>query len=219
MKTAWIFGATGATGQALVTLIAQQQGFGEVVCINRRPLTERPAGVTEQIVSELSPESVSELAGSPDSVFICLGTTLAKAGSKAAFKRIDLDLICAVGKWCSDHQVKQVHLISAVGANRSAMSFYSRIKGETEEYFQTLELATLAIYRPSLLTQATRSDERFAEKWAARIIALFDWLPLFAGIRRVPVKTLARAMLSADEKRLNGTISSAKIQQLGKVSD
>ncbi|WP_298633039.1 NAD(P)H-binding protein [uncultured Umboniibacter sp.] len=219
MNTAWIFGATGATGQALITLIVEQQNFSEVVCINRRPLAERPAGVTEQIVSELSPESVSELAGSPDSVFICLGTTLANAGSKAAFKRIDLDLICAVGKWCLDHQVKQVHLISAVGANRSAMSFYSRIKGETEDYFQSLKLPILTIYRPSILTQATRSDERFGEKWAARIIAIFDWLPLFAGIRRVPVKTLAHAMLSADEKRLNGTISSTQIQQLGKASD
>ncbi len=219
MKTAWIFGATGATGQALVTLIAQQQRFDEVVCINRRPLAALPPGVTERLVSQLTPESVIKLEGLPDTVFICLGTTLAKAGSKAAFKRIDLDLICAVGKWCSDHQVKRVHLISAVGANHSAMSFYSRIKGKTENYFQTLELPTLTIYRPSLLTQATRNEARFGETWAARVMALFDWLPLCAGIRRVPVKTLARAMLKADETHLNGIISSAKIHQLGEFSD
>lgn len=219
MKTAWIFGATGATGQALVAQAAQLQTFDELVCINRRPLSNTTDSVKEILIPELSPESVQALEGKPHTVFICLGTTLAKAGSKAAFKRIDLDLICAVGEWCAAHQVEQVHLISAVGANRSAMSFYSRIKGETEDYFQALALPKLAIYRPSLLTQAARNDERFGEKWAARFMALFDWLPFMSGIRRVPVDTLARAMIRADERGLSGTISSAQIQQLGQLSD
>ena len=218
MRTAWIFGASGATGSELLKLASQRDAFDEWVCVNRRPLGNLPAHIKEVVIPDLGPQPLLSLAGNPSSVFICLGTTIAIAGSKAQFRRVDFDLICAVGDWAKRNGASQVHLISAIGANANAMSFYSRIKGEAENYLNALEFNSLCIYRPSVLTGATRPDNRSGERWAERVLGLFDQLSIFSGIRRVPVSTLARAMLTADEQHLSGVISSARIHQLGALN-
>jgi uncharacterized protein YbjT (DUF2867 family) len=91
--------------------------------------------------------------------------------------------------------VKQYHLVSALGANKNASNFYTKMKGETEEDIMNVGLKCLHIYRPSLLT-GNRNEKRPMERFASALFRLID--PLLLGglkkYRSIPATTVARAM-------------------------
>jgi uncharacterized protein YbjT (DUF2867 family) len=62
------------------------------------------------------------------------GNTIKKAGSQAAFRKIDYDAIVGVATHCKKNGVKQFHLVSSVGADANSSTFYLRTKGEADRY-------------------------------------------------------------------------------------
>src|SRR5690606_24320068 len=104
-----------------------------------------------------------------DDVFCCLGTTIKKAGSQNAFRRVDYDYPVALGKLAKSAGAKRFLVISAMGADARSNIFYSRVKGQMEEALKKMEFPALHIFQPSLLL-GKRDEFRLGEK-AASVLA------------------------------------------------
>ncbi|MBP9107475.1 MAG: hypothetical protein KBF56_12020, partial [Gemmatimonadaceae bacterium] len=87
-----LVGATGLVGREINALLAADPGVRDVVALVRQPL---PAQYRHPRLREVVTDFES-LARDPepfavDQVFCALGTTIKKAGSQAAFRRVDHD--------------------------------------------------------------------------------------------------------------------------------
>lgn len=191
---AWLAGATGLTGSALLSLLLREPSYDRVVAFVRRPLT---------IVDPKLTEAAADFAhlrennpGFVDAAFCCLGTTLKTAGSEAAFRQVDHDYVLAFAAAAKAHGAAHFGVVSSLGADANSRILYSRVKGETERDLQQLGFTSLAIYQPSILMggrQETRPGERIA------IILMQAASPLMLGpirkYRPIQVTTVVRAML------------------------
>lgn len=192
MAATLIVGATGEVGGQLLEQALAGDTYDSIHLLLRRSLGyQSHPRVQEHIQDPLDPASLY-LEESLTAVFCALGTTRKQAGSKAAFYRVDHDLVVAVGQWASDHRAGQLHVVSSVGANPRSPSHYVRTKGETERDLRRLDLPSLYLYRPGLLDAPGRSDFRLGERLAAGAL---NALPLPLGWRPVSVSQVAAAML------------------------
>jgi len=133
-----------------------------------------------------------------DQVFVCLGTTMKKAGSRPAFRAVDHDAVLEGVRVAMDGGARDVFLVSSVGADPAARGFYLRVKGETEAALAELPLRSLHVFRPSILTGA-RAEPRPAERAGILMGGLLS--PLMVGplrrYRPIPAAVVARAMVRA----------------------
>jgi uncharacterized protein YbjT (DUF2867 family) len=198
MRTALVLGATGLIGGHLVRLLAAQPEYGRVVALVRRPTGLRHPKLAERIVDY---ERLAEArdAFAVDDLFCCLGTTIKKAGSQDAFRRVDYDYPMAAARLAKEAGVKRFLLVSSMGADPRATVFYSRVKGELERDLAALGLPALLIFRPSLLL-GERQEVRVGESIAAALMRALDPFlkvgPL-ARVRAIEGRTVARAMVRA----------------------
>lgn len=156
-------GATGLTGEHLLDRLLDEPTVERVLAPSRRALAEHPR--LDNPVGELG-ELLPRLAGPIDTAFCCLGTTIKKAGSRSAFRAVDLDLVVAFAQRARELGARQLLVISALGANPHAAMFYNRIKGEMEQALRAQGWPQLTLARPSLLL-GERSDFRLGERLAA----------------------------------------------------
>jgi len=86
-----VAGASGLVGGCLARRLASDRAFGEVALVVRQELPSLSPKLRQRIVDfgALSPAAL----GRPDTVFCALGTTLARAGSEEAFRKVDLDAV------------------------------------------------------------------------------------------------------------------------------
>lgn len=85
---ALVIGATGATGQALLPLLIAAPAVERVDSFGRRAPDLTDAKLHSHIIDFHQPQQWADRVQG-DAVFICLGTTLKAAGSKAAQWQID----------------------------------------------------------------------------------------------------------------------------------
>lgn len=161
---AWIVGGTGLVGRALVELLLERPEVRRVASLVRRAEHPPNPRLDEVVVDFEALEA--GLAGRPVThAFCCLGTTMAKAGSEAAFRRVDHDYPLAFARAARKASAKSFLLVSALGADPKSSIFYNRVKGETEAALRELGFDSLHIARPSLLLgerEERRPGERFA---------------------------------------------------------
>ncbi|MDB5930951.1 MAG: NAD-dependent epimerase/dehydratase [Polaromonas sp.] len=131
-------------------------------------------------------------------MFIALGTTLKLAGSRQAFRALDLDAVVALARAGRAAGATRLGVVSAMGADSRSPVFYNRVKGEMEAAVGALGFETLVIARPSLLAgdRASLSQPaRPAERWAQRVLAFFH--PLVpAHYRPVQADAVAGALVN-----------------------
>ncbi len=182
---ALIAGATGLVGGACLRLLAIDAGVGEVRALVRRspavpPVPDAVIPVRECVVNYERLEDSSDCFG-VDWVFCTLGTTMAQAGSRAAFRRVDFDYPLAVARLARTHGATHFLLVSAAGANARSVFFYNRVKGELEQALRALNYPALTIARPSLLL-GERGERRAGEEVAKRLswLAPSPWRPVHA---------------------------------------
>ena len=135
-------GATGLTGEHLLDRLLNEPTITRVLAPTRRPLAEHPrlknpVGEPAQVFPQLS--------GQVDIAFCCLGTTLKKAGSEAAFRAVDLDLVVAFAKRARELGARHLVVISALGADAKSSIFYNRVKGEMEAALKAQGLSLIHI--------------------------------------------------------------------------
>lgn len=177
-KTAVIAGATGLTGMALIREVLSRNVFSKIKLITRREIA-----VTDPRIEQIIIKSVDEIQSedqrfSGDIYFCCLGTTIKKAGSREAFKKVDFEAVMNLAKVAKTFGAKKFIMVSAVGAATDSLIFYSRVKGEAENGVIHLEIPGTCIFRPSLL-MGDRSEYRFLELQSIRLMRKIEnLLPL-----------------------------------------
>jgi len=194
-RTALIAGATGLVGREVLARLQGDERYDRVRVLSRRPVDVAGDKLTVHVddferLPALAEEQPTLFA--VDDVFCCLGTTLAQAGSKAAFEAVDYGHVVALARACAAQGAQRLFLVSAVGANARSPNFYSRVKGRTEQAVSELGFATVHLVRPSLLL-GQREDNRAGEALGQRLAPVLS--PLLAGpLRRLrPVRADAVA--------------------------
>jgi uncharacterized protein YbjT (DUF2867 family) len=149
-RTALIFGSTGLIGNLLLEELIQSEEYREILIFVRQAIDISQLKVREIIVDFANPASFSDQIKGDD-IYICLGTTIKKAGSIKKMEEIDRDLPVVIASLASANGVKRIAVVSALGANMESSNYYLRIKGEMERDIQKLKFENIAIVRPSLL--------------------------------------------------------------------
>ena len=192
---AWVVGATGLVGRALIGGLLAEPKVEQVTAIVRRPLDRKHPKLTEVRVDFDRLEE--ELRGrTATHAFCCLGTTIKKAGSQAAFYRVDHDYPLAFGRAALAAGVKKFLVVTALGADPRSSIFYNRVKGELEEHLAGLDLPELHALRPSLL-MGEREERRPAEAIAMALAKPLGRLMIgpLARYRPIEGSEVARALL------------------------
>lgn len=124
-----------------------------------------------------------------DAALCALGTTLAVAGSREAFRAVDFDAVLLVARAAKAAGARRFGLVSALGADARSRVFYNQVKGEAEQAVADLGFETLVIAQPSLLLgersalgQAHRPGEAWAQRLAPLVAPLtpLRWRPIAA---------------------------------------
>lgn len=202
-------GATGLTGEHLLDRLLSEPTVARVLAPTRRPLAAHSH--LQNPVGELS-ELLPQLQGPVDTAFCCLGSTIKQAGSEAAFRAIDHDLVLAFAQRARELGARHLLVISALGADPKSSVFYNRVKGEMEQALQAQGWPQLTIVRPSLLLGA-RQEFRLGERLAA---PLMRWLP--GKYRGIKATVLARALwrLALEEGSGCRIVESDQLRRLGR---
>ena len=195
MRTALIAGATGLVGGFLLRQLLAAPEYDRVISLGRRSLDLAHPKLTQVIADFAALEKTT--ADLPcDDAFCCLGTTIKRAGSQAAFRAVDHVAVLAFAWAARRNGAQRFFVISSLGANARSRVFYNRVKGETEEALEVLAFKTLAIFRPSLLL-GPRPETRLGERVGEVIMWLAEPL-LLGGLRQyraIEAEVVARAML------------------------
>ena len=204
-RVALVAGATGLVGRKLAGRLVACGDYAAVHLLNRRITGAVSAVTREHQVDFEDLDAVAPLVGAVDDAFCCLGTTIGKAGSKPAFRRVDHDYVVAFGRLAQSLGARVLVMVSSMGANRDSRNFYLRVKGETERDLQALGLPALVILRPSLLT-GDRQEFRPAERIGGVLMSVLS--PLMLGpldrMRPVSDDQVACAMHRAVQGQISG---------------
>lgn len=193
MKKSLVAGATGLVGTKLVK--ALEANGDPLIVLARRPIPD--LSVNTQWMKTNFDDLVASGSLPPcDHVYICLGTTMKKAGSKDAFWKVDFEYCLAVAKRAREVGATTLSLVSAVGANVESKNFYLHTKGALEKAITALDFPRVNIYRPSFLL-GNRTESRPLEALGIHLFKAIG--PLFIGgsrkYRGIDVELLAATMV------------------------
>lgn len=214
MKTAWLAGASGLVGSLLLRNLLEEPECAAVVSFGRRPLGVTSPKLVERRV-DFAALDVAGLA-EPDVAFCTLGTTIAKAGSEAAFRAVDHDAVLAFANAARSAGARCFVVVTSLGASRTSRTFYSRVKGEVEEDLRALGFPSLAIAQPSLLL-GDRAESRPAERVAIVASRLLSGVLKPFSARPIEAAVVARALMALMQKAPSGVTvyPSGQLQILG----
>ncbi len=166
-------GATGLVGRALLHQLLADPMVGEVRALTRRALSRsellgrggHPPGDERLQVCEIDFERLDRHTELFEVDWVCcaMGTTLRKAGSRAAFRQVDFDYPFQMAQLARAHGARQLLLVSAMGADADSRVFYNRVKGELEDALSELDYESVCVAQPSLLA-GERGEFRLAER-------------------------------------------------------
>lgn len=200
-RSALVIGATGLVGAKVVAKLLSSDKYAHVKVLARKPYPSSHSKL-ESIVFDFDHPDSSLIQA--DDVFCCLGTTMKKAGSKEAFYKVDFTYPSEVAKLALANGAKRFAIITAMGADRTSMFYYNRVKGEMEESLRSMGYETLLIFRPSLLV-GERSETRFGERAGEWIAKLFRFM-IPVKYRAINADKVAEAMVSITSSNVKGTL-------------
>lgn len=167
-----ILGASGLVGRNALEQTLAHPSVTEVVAPTRKPLPPR-SKLTNPVAEKLDLLVSEVTTWRVDSVICAMGTTIAKAGSKEAFREVDYVLPLLFARRAHREGAETFALVSAIGASAESSFFYPRTKGEIERDIKLVGFRSLTILRPSIIA-GKRDESRFAEGvalWLSRMLA------------------------------------------------
>ncbi len=199
-KTALVVGATGLVGKQVVERLLIHPAYAKIVVFGRKEMAFESPKLVEHIIDFEELEQHEKLFKGDD-LFLCLGTTMKKAGTKRKFYQVDFVYNFNVAKIASANKVNQLFLVSSTGADEDSLLFYSRVKGALENAVQKLNFWSVHIARPSLLL-GERAEKRFAERLATNLSRFLNFLPVELTEKFQPIEaaTVAQALVTAAQK-------------------
>jgi uncharacterized protein YbjT (DUF2867 family) len=193
-----VAGGSGLVGRQLLPLLLAAPEYSRVQAITRRPLPIEHARFANRVLRFDVPLE-SQLKGlAAQDAYCCLGTTLRQAGSQAAFRAVDHDLILSFARAAKSAGAERLVVVSSVGADATSNNFYLRVKGETERDLEALRFRSLDILQPSLLL-GMRAQWRTVELlgqgagWVFGALLVGGW----ARYRPIEASQVAAAMRGA----------------------
>ena len=178
-STSLVIGSTGLIGKKLIFELAKKDS--EIIAIARRSINNLPENVNLLKIN-FDDFLVNGSLPSCDHIYICLGTTIKKAGSQSEFKKVDLDYCVSFAKKAREAGATKISLVSSVGANPYVKNFYLKTKGEVEEEIKKIDFQYINIYRPSLLL-GNREENRFMEKIGQNLSSFINFF-LIGSLRK-----------------------------------
>jgi len=214
-KHAVLAGASGLVGDRCLARLLDHPAYDRVTVLSRRSLALSHAKLHIELVDFDGLRSLGERC---DDIFCCLGTTIRKAGSQEAFRRVDHDYSLVLARLGKAAGAQQFLLVSALGADTQSSVFYSRVKGETERDIAAIGLRRAIFMRPSILL-GERREHRPGERAGIFLGGLIA--PLLVGplrkYRPIHADDVAAAMLyAANHDVLSGPIDSDEIVRLAR---
>jgi len=211
-KKAIVFGASGLVGSNLVELLLDHPDYREVEIFTRK----RSHFSHDKLKEKITPfnniqEELKFING--DTIFFCIGTTIKKAGSKEVMTRIDQEIPNEIAKLAATNRVKTFALVSSIGANINSRTYYTKLKGETENLIKTQFPDRHIIVRPSLLL-GDRSEFRFGELITKGLFKAISWS--FVGplkrYKEIQGRDVAKALIHFDLRCKFGSFESDVVQ-------
>jgi len=189
-----LFGATGVVGREALRQALGDARVSRVVAPTRRALaTIHPK--LENPVVDFDRLPADAAWWRCDGAICALGTTMKRAGSRAAFRKVDFDTVLACASLARRRGATAFGLVSAAGARARSPVFYSRVKGEVEQAVRDLGFPSLAIARPGFIG-GEREERRPAERaFLALLRALDPLLP--RAMKMNPAPAIAAALLDS----------------------
>ena len=147
---ALVIGATGAVGRDLVSELLQHDCWEEIHIFVRRSCGLRDSRIKEHIIDFEKPKTWEDLVKG-DVLFSALGTSRKQAGSKDAQWRVDYDYQYEFARAARRNGVRELVLVSSLGADAKSSYFYMSMKGKLEKAMRQLEFPSLVIMQPPAL--------------------------------------------------------------------
>jgi len=193
-KTAVIFGASGLVGGHCLRLLLERKTYQQVRSFGRRRLPLTHERLVQYVVDFEELEADSEKIKGND-VFICLGTTRAKAG-REGFIKVDFDYSFQAAKFAVMNGANQLVLVSSVGADTKSFLLYPKTKGQLEEAVKRLPFWATHILQPSILL-GNRGENRVGERIASTISSTINRLSegILGIYTPIEAETVTKAMV------------------------
>lgn len=203
-KTALLFGATGLVGGYCLEYLLAAETYQKVRVFGRRKVDLDHPKLEQHKVDFNQLEQVEELINGDD-LYCCIGTTIKKAGSEAAFRRVDYTFAHRIAELGVKNKVNQFLLVSSVGADKDSLFFYNQVKGELEDEIKLMPYWAIHIFQPSILL-GERNENRWGESIAQKIGKFVDDLTgnLLKKYKPVEAEAVAKAMIMAAQKTQKG---------------
>jgi uncharacterized protein YbjT (DUF2867 family) len=171
-----VIGATGLTGSELIYQLCDHVAIGTVNCITRKPIVLSHPKQVNSVFDPADEQSLKNAIGKADLIFCAIGTTFKKVkGDLTAYRKIDHDIPLWAARHGAEIKCRHFSLVSAIGADTKSKNYYLKIKGDTEEDIRSLNLASTAIFRPSLLL-GKRKEQRPLEAAGRLLMNPFSFL-------------------------------------------
>ena len=193
-KIAVIFGASGLVGGHCLRLLLERDTYHQVLSFGRRKLPINNEKLTQYVIDfEEMIADADKIKG--HDVFICLGTTRAKAG-RAGFIKVDFDYSFQVAKFAAMNGANQLLVVSSVGADAHSFLLYPKTKGQLEEAVKRLPFWATHILQPSILL-GNRGENRIGERIAATISTAINRFSegILGVYSPIEAETVAKAMV------------------------
>ena len=202
-----LVGATGLIGTSLIHYGVGRSDLFRLIGIARREMPLPVGARMELLVADTAGWSDAIAAANADVLVCALGTTWRQAGKdEAAFRAVDLDLVLSCARAAKAAGIRQMIVVSSVGADLAAKNFYLRVKGEMEQALGKQGLPRLDVIRPGLLRGPRGGDRRWGERIAMIASPLTDLLlhGKFRKYRSIKADTVARAIIGLTRERAAG---------------
>lgn len=196
-KRVIVAGGSGLVGSCLVGSLVDDPRVERVILLARRPLDYSAGKISEVVddcldadnalfdrygrcdagVKRLSSHSVlKDACKNNDAVevhgVICLGTTIKSAGSEKAFRDVDLHLVTHVARVMLEVGVKDIAVMSSLGASDTSYSHYLLVKGVMEKQLLAMGFETVTFIRSGPIT-GKRKKVRWSEVLLQSFLGLF----------------------------------------------
>ncbi len=203
-KVAVLFGASGLIGNCCLRRLLTHQAYEKVISIGRRPMKASHPKLIHYEVDMSQSDNYRHLMKGDD-LFICLGTTMKKAGNRETFYEVDHNMVFTIAKTGSLQGMNQLIFVSTIGADSRSLIYYLKVKGELEDDVSRLPYWAVHIMRPSVLL-GHRDEQRPAEQLAG-IVA--KGLQRFSGsvigdIAPIDADEVAKAMVQSAQSLEQG---------------
>ncbi len=190
-----LIGATGLVGKEIVQRLLQDDRFQSVQVFARRSTGLSNSKLIEHQVDFRNLNQWKHLIQG-DVAFSALGTTRKQAGSLEAQFEVDYTYQAEFASACAQSGIPTFVLISSMGASSESRVPYLKMKGQLEDFIETLGFQHIQILRPGPL-QGHREQRRWGEEISISINQWLSKFPLLHDLHPVLGSEVARSAVNS----------------------